>query len=266
MRPGKINTSFPINWRHPLARGLVACWLPIPGRIGGGKLYDLAGQNHGALTNGAAWIGDKLSFDGTDDEVNVPAAESLQVTSSYTTSTWITPTAIGAAQLVYMYDNRHVIFSGAIIISVEPDGRMIVVHQNGSSNDFIYSASAITASRTHIAVSHGDGATTIYINGASSGGAQSQRDPVYDGAGSATGAHIGRYNDGTITADPFNGAIEDVRIYNRALSAAEVKSLYNDPLGILNRVRPRRVSPVVAANSPLLLRLASEGLFVGSHC
>lgn len=63
-RLGKINTSFPLNRRHPLTRGMVSFWLPwMPGRNNGGKLFDIGkNQSHGTLTNSPKWRADGLNF------------------------------------------------------------------------------------------------------------------------------------------------------------------------------------------------------------
>lgn len=45
----------PVAWDHPLNRGLVSWWLPLPGRGAGFTLHDIAGKNHGTLTNGPTW-------------------------------------------------------------------------------------------------------------------------------------------------------------------------------------------------------------------
>ncbi len=72
-----VDLSSPINLAHPLARGLVGFWLPLPSLSGGMKLYDLSRyRNHGTLSNmdpRTDWVnterGIALDFDGTDTSV-----------------------------------------------------------------------------------------------------------------------------------------------------------------------------------------------------
>jgi hypothetical protein len=59
---GIIDTRNPIEWRHPLNRGLVSWWLPFGPWQGGGTLRDLARRNHGTLTNGPTWAAGRDGF------------------------------------------------------------------------------------------------------------------------------------------------------------------------------------------------------------
>lgn len=57
---------------HPLNRGLLGWWLPLPNNSGGSRLFDIKGGRHGTLTNGPTWAAgpsaaQALSFDGSDD-------------------------------------------------------------------------------------------------------------------------------------------------------------------------------------------------------
>lgn len=73
MTGGAIITGDPLNRSHPLARGLVSFWLPLP-NIQGSRLFDYAGGNHGTLTNGPTWTTGEngfgaVSLDGSDDHI-----------------------------------------------------------------------------------------------------------------------------------------------------------------------------------------------------
>ncbi len=50
-----LNTSNPVNRGHPLARGLVHWWKPLPHNWGGNVLYDIVGGNH-ATKNGTVTL------------------------------------------------------------------------------------------------------------------------------------------------------------------------------------------------------------------
>ena len=63
-----------LNWNHPLAKGLVSCWLFNEGA--GNKAFDYSGNNNiGTLTNmnsgspNSGWYAGNLAFDGSDDKV-----------------------------------------------------------------------------------------------------------------------------------------------------------------------------------------------------
>jgi hypothetical protein len=93
-----VNLLDPADRMHPLNRGLVAWWLALPGLMGGPRWRDLIGTNDGVLTNGPVWKPTTrpggwgcLSFDGTDDRVQVPTAPALaQVgTGDFYISFWL---------------------------------------------------------------------------------------------------------------------------------------------------------------------------------
>jgi hypothetical protein len=82
---GIVNPACPVNWAHPLNRGL-RCWLraiPNSGWRGALKWHDLVRggrrANDGTLTAGPAWTGPRgrpgghgaILFDGTDDLVSL---------------------------------------------------------------------------------------------------------------------------------------------------------------------------------------------------
>ncbi len=74
MATGAIVYGDAVNRAHPLNRGLVSWWLPLPGRSSGPRLLDLAGRNHGTLTNGPTWapgpnVFGAVKLDGTDDHI-----------------------------------------------------------------------------------------------------------------------------------------------------------------------------------------------------
>lgn len=45
--------------QHPVNRGLLLWWLPLPQRTGGPTVFDLCGKQNGAMSLGAAWSGSK---------------------------------------------------------------------------------------------------------------------------------------------------------------------------------------------------------------
>lgn len=76
MRPLILDAANPINWQHPLNRGLVGWWMAPPGWSGGSRIHDLTGRANGTLTNmdpATDWVGTEygpaLDFDNTDDHV-----------------------------------------------------------------------------------------------------------------------------------------------------------------------------------------------------
>lgn len=222
-----------INRSHPQANGLVSCWRAMPDMERGTKWRDLAGKNDGTLTSGPTWRSDSLGFDGVDDCVVVSAASSLDVSTAFTLSVrfrsggtaqtfrYLLSKVNGAGSdnaysLLYEYTNDQVEFYSGLYTGSDP--------RTGSSI-------SIVDTNWHLITYCYDGATWAgYLDGTQ----------VFSTArtfalSSSTGdLAIGAFKPGS---NHVEGLFSDVRIYNRALSATEVGSLYRDPLGMFSRVR-----------------------------
>ena len=109
-----------LNPYHPLARGLVGCWLFNEG--GGNIVYDLSGHiNHGTLGGGTAsycpdWItgkfGSALSFDGSNDYVSISSLNlgirnTLAIWVKYTSSDTSHTLPLGSGELTRYYFYRY---------------------------------------------------------------------------------------------------------------------------------------------------------------
>lgn len=96
-RTGAIDIGQPVNWSAGLNYGLVSWWLAINQGpyFGSTRFLDLCNRNHGTLTNGPTWGGARgrpggwgaLSFDGSDDHVEVSSSDSLS--SGFSIALWI---------------------------------------------------------------------------------------------------------------------------------------------------------------------------------
>ena len=101
----------------------------------------------------------------------------------------------------------------------------------GGANANVYAPAALpTNTWSHIAVTY-DGATLrLYVNGtlvssqARTGAISTSTNPLQIGGDSIYGQF-------------FQGAIDEVRIYNRALTQAEIQADMNTPLGIMRSLR-----------------------------
>ena len=217
-----------LNPHHPLARGLVGCWLFNEG--GGNIVYDLSGYgNHGTLGGDTleycpAWIigdfGSALSFDGSNDYIDCGDDESLDITNAITIEAWIktTQTEQGWILAKFGFDNT--------------GGYGICVHWNklqfttkvGDTWDDLVSDQSINDGKLHCLVATYDGSTkALHIDGSSdkskpySGTLVSNSDPVFIGKST------------TEWSDPLCGTISFSRLWNRGLSHDEIQKLYTNP-------------------------------------
>ncbi len=92
---------------------------------------------------------------------------------------------------------------------------------------------------THLAATHDGTTLRLYVNGVQVGSR-----PVAGALLTSTGAL--RIGGNSIWGEFFQGRIDEVRIYNRALSAAELQTDMNTPLPIDRRRRSSPSSPALA--------------------
>ena len=200
-----------------------------------GNANDESGNaNHGTV-NGATLTTDRFgnansaySFDGVDDWINVANSTSLQL-FDITVSVWVNTIADGVVNGV-INQNKH----GS---STEEDGnwRLLITDENAIRFDVYYpnstNATHSTASGVYTSgnwshiVATNDGITIrIYLNGATVlETTQNVRSgPVTDPI------EIGRFRHNDVPSHYSPGDIDDIRIYNRALTASEIQALYHE--------------------------------------
>jgi hypothetical protein len=215
--------------KAPNNLGLVGYWSFEDGKLA--KATDFSGKgNTGTLTNmeEADWVqgkaGKALIFDGVNEYIALPAFQFGN--GKFTISTWVKPSNIAQTSLIFgKYTNDANNSIQFLMVNGDLYGRA----HNGSSGWIGRMAPGVLASSEwqHISLTY-DGGTTasaiaIYKNGV-------QVDTTNDNSGSFTGWNdpnvISQIASQSSGASTFNGSIDDVRIYNRTLSAAEVASLY----------------------------------------
>jgi len=179
--------------------------------------------NHGTI-HGAVWqtlLSGKsvLSFDGVDDYVEVPNSESLRIDDRITISVWVKPipaeTYLGVMTQVCGgkgYMNR-------ILIGSE-SGVILTQFEIGGSSDNFFSINSVNFEQwNHIVYVYDGSNEKYYING------------VFDSSQEASGQISTGSNNlligkGYTAGYYFKGIIDEVHIYNIALSAAQIKRLF----------------------------------------
>jgi hypothetical protein len=215
--------------------GLVGWWR------GNGNANDLVAGNNGTLTNGATAsaggeVGQAFSFDGVDDYVanlgGVSTFSFIEDTGVFTIDAWIKLNDPGihdqqaiTAHTATSADKGHFFIWEN---SAGAQQLRLAIMRGVSGQPTIDSHSpnnVITTNGWHHVAAVGNGTkVTFYVDGA-----------PYDGTGTIgikpTGdatrvVDIGRCPAAS-TECPFAGQIDEVQIYNRALSAAEIQAIYN---------------------------------------
>ena len=215
--------------------GLVAAYAFSEGS--GTTVADLSGNNLTGTIQGATWTtggmyGSALSFNGTTSYVDLGNPTQLQLTSSMTIEAWVKAAANPAddGQIVAKANNN----SGWQLKTTPDTGPQtfgIAVSGSSTGNTQRYSTTTRALNTWyHVAGVYDATAKTLstYVNGVLSNGSLVGTIPASQ-FNSTVNANIGRRTNGYY----FNGVIDEVRIYNRALSVAEIQSDMNSPLGVV---------------------------------
>jgi len=191
----------------------------------GTTAYDTSGNNnHGTLYNGPTWVNGKfkyaLRFDGVDDYVEVPHSASLNPIYQISIEGWfywLGPTTQSAQNgirkqnqyLLFYWDNNTYFVNTFAIRSA---GTWYYINLG----DIRYE---IMNQWTHWVGTFDGKVLKLYINN------------VLRGSLTYTGTIDQTYNPLQIGREPYgwfyNGIIDEIRIYNRALTAEEISYLYN---------------------------------------
>lgn len=215
---------------HPLSKGLVGFWIMDEG--GGNSVRDISGKGSpGSLTNGPSWVSSKfgktVNLDGTDDHILVGDKSHLKFTGAFSCSAWIYPRTYGGDNTARIIDKRGSSSTGYLIsVNNDVSTNAILVAVNaasGSGNDAQFFPNIINLNIwQHVLVSYDGTNVTVYVNGVSSG-AKLLATPT---TGTASFAIGGRTTDNLRN---FDGMIDNLRVFNRALPLSSARELFASP-------------------------------------
>jgi len=208
---------------HIGEKGLVGNWLFYRGS--GNILKDYSGNGNNGDIKGAQWndkglAGWALSFDGTDDYVDVPDSPELNPTDAITVSMWIYPRDIS---------NRHYVLVKTLRNWSGDEGYLIYIDNSqvrfnlSDTSTAVELRHSISANNWYHIVGVGSGAigTKLFVNGTEVNSSADFYLAEYTGSLRFGRSHMAGY------PHWFNGLIALARIYNRALSADEIKAQYD---------------------------------------
>jgi hypothetical protein len=211
-----------------LQKGLVGWW-----KMDGNAKDFTPYSNNGTVT-GATSVADRkgkansaYSFDGSTSVINAGNAASLNMgTSDWTTSAWIKSS--NATTVQYILNKRAGGPSVGYNLTLSSAGKLLARFDTATS------AVSVTANGTAViadgtwhlvtATYQRSGNLTIYVDGVANGSV-SIAAYAADNIVTTNPLYIGE--DTYSHTSFFNGSIDDARVYQRAISAAEVSALYN---------------------------------------
>jgi hypothetical protein len=236
-----IDVAPEANPSDPLALGLRGYWSFDEGT--GTTTADRIrsyGGNNGTLKSGATWgaeltgstrMSASLSLDGTDDFADFTATSMPAIGAAKSITFWMAWAGTG----MQLSNQRDVIALADPTAEVgiqlgTVDGKLGVWQWKDNAGFIELALNANSPGTWHQVAYTFDGTThTLYLDGGtanSSGGAQKSLSNLKPQSGTATTLKMGSY-DGMNPNEFFRGLIDEVRIYDRPLSAAEIKQLYD---------------------------------------
>ncbi len=210
------------------------CYAPGSGLIGWWQgetnAIDSVGGDNGIPNNGASlgggWVGSAFSFNGDNQSITVPYTNSL-ATSNFTFELWINPqgqvdTDINQAFIFGQGFGRQLVVNGGSW------GVYVAFYVTDQWGDF-YGVSTDgqipIGDWTHLACTY-DGITlSLYTNGLLA--AQSEIDLGVPGDSACDFSIGGAYDICGYTDQFFNGVIDEVSVYDRALLNSEIYAIYS---------------------------------------
>lgn len=178
-------------------------------------------------------IGDGLEFDGINDFIDFSGAYENLFVGNYTISFYFQPkSSIGTQDLISFRVGCNI--DSVLAISYAGPGREIVVElfQNINRNEIIVHPIDLNACWQHIVFVKDEKVLTLYLNGRRI--VEEENSQIISVANNGT---LSLSNSPCIGINQgrFQGAIDDLRFYNRALSFPEALGLYIQPDEILTQ-------------------------------
>jgi len=208
--------------------GLVAAYSFDEGA--GGVVRDASGNgNHGTIAN-AGWTasgryGGALFFDGSSALVTVPDSPSLHLSGGATLEAWVNPLEVDFSwrDVIYKGPDNYYLEATSDLTSAPAAGGTF-----GGKGALTAGTEALPANAwSHLAATHDGSTIRLYINGVL---VSSQRQM---GAIATSGNPLQIGGDG-IFGQYFAGIIDEVRVYNVALTETQIRTDMNTAISGVN--------------------------------
>jgi concanavalin A-like lectin/glucanase superfamily protein/fibronectin type III domain protein len=216
--------SSEVTFIASLDSGLVAAYGFNEGS--GRTVNDASGKgNHGTIS-GAFWsnsgrYGKALQFDGVNDWVTIKDSASLDLSTGMTLEAWVYPisTPTGWRTLIAKETSGNAVY---YLYASSDKNFPLGGGRFGSQYGNLYGVKSLAANTwTHVATTYDTTTQRLFINGSQ----VAQRSQTGLIAGSSGSLRIGG---SSVWGRFFKGRIDEIRIYNRALTAAEITADMNN--------------------------------------
>jgi hypothetical protein len=207
----------------------------------GDTIVDASGNgNNGVLAGNAPHVagvfGDALEFDAATTYIEVPFSESLRLLneSSFTLAAWFIANEIPSTNRVVL---QQLDANGTgrtwLYVTSDTGGEIASYIGGGRTSSGVFIEPGVWYHAAVVVTEGGDtDSVQIYVNGSPEG------DPLAIGMESCEGAfHIGAHK--TPTSNVWDGLLDEVVLFNKALSQAEIESLMTNGISGGAAVEPQ---------------------------
>ncbi len=200
---------------------------------------DMSGNGYNGINNGATPVADRNGvanaayyFDGTNSNIDIGDVNALRLNNTdYTINVWINSSQLSsdiASVILCKRTNTAYGYALSITGSMQSRGAGLVSYGPGGGFDSFWGVNKIVPGKWYmitIMYSLADHQTRSYINGVY----DNESDNSIVSPNSDASFYIGSDNPNNGSYYFFNGNLDDIRIYNRKLSANELSKLYQRP-------------------------------------
>jgi RHS repeat-associated protein len=211
--------------QRPALAGLVAAYGFE--EASGTTATDSSGNNFTGTLSGPTrvdgYFGKALQFDGVDDLVTVPDANALDLSTGMTISAWVSrETTTGAAAIAVKERSPNPAYG---LYASNGNGKPILRYRTSQNAERISEASAVLPVQQwmHVAATFSGTSLKVYLDGVLSNSTTGQGNIV-----ASTG--VLRIGGNSAVSEFFKGRLDEVRIYNRALSVSEIAIDRDEPV------------------------------------
>jgi len=191
-------------------------------------------ENHGTAHSGAIQsdpgkVGQCAEFDGDDDyiEVECGPGSSLNLETAVSIEAWVYPHSLGGYQAI-VSKHRHDTLQRGYYLGLVNSNVQFCLSDDGSTLTCVSSGTIPSNTWTHITATSDASTMKLYINGAQDPNTKVAPSTIHQ---NTLDLRIGKYDYGGLPRH-FDGKIDEVAIWDRALTETEIEDIYNDP-GIL---------------------------------
>lgn len=207
---------------------------------GGATAYDSSGSGKNAvLVNGPTWVsgreGNAVNLDGSNDYLSLPAGI-VSALNDFTIAAWVRLDTVSTWSRIFDFGTGTNVNMFLTPRSSSGSIRFAITTGGSGSEQRINGSSALPAGTwKHVAVTLSGNTGILYVDGVEVG-RNSNMTLRPSSLGNTGNNYIGRSQ----YSDPYlDGSIDDFRIYDRAISAAEVQELFG---GVVTTPTPTSTS------------------------